>query len=65
MQREKDHMIIIFTLFTVFSAQSIFWIFSGGRRWMCPCVSPFIAKNLIHWDGAEVIFYINESKIVE
>lgn len=55
-QREKDHVIIIFTLFTVFSTQSIFWIFSGGRSWMCAYVSPFIEKNLIHWDGAEVIF---------
>lgn len=55
-QREKDHMIIIFALFTVFSSQSIFWMFSGGRRWMRACVSPFVVKNLIHWDGAEMIF---------
>lgn len=44
-QRENDHMIIIFTLFTIFSSQSIFWMFSGGRMWICVCVNSFIVEH--------------------
>jgi len=41
-------MVVIFTLFTVFSSESIFWMFSGGRGRMCVYVDCVIVK---HYDS--------------
>lgn len=66
-QRENDHIIIIFILFTVFSSQSIFWMFSGGREWMRVCVGSFIVKHFgsLGWSFHKSFFFLNLYEIVE